>query len=241
MKYRVRHSGNIILQIATSISSKSRGKPTRKNGQTKQFAPNSSLVGQIQGQSSAKWHTLVQNWKRSNHPNPTYMLTINFSRPKLDEHLKMSGKSVSSFKARYIDQLRRIYQRNELPLLAAWVIEVRNLPHIHILIWIPNRRLRLQIIQWLERSFPHDIDETGKKRGKNSGAPAVLTKLSEKKIHKKTGRRGLDGMEDYLAKEIEKNAQRKSGRNIGRIYGQTNELSRVGLDLNVESGGVRHD
>jgi hypothetical protein len=176
-----------------------------------------------------RWRRFIAEWEASSHPNPNRMLTVNFDKEALDAHIKTGG-TISSFKTRLLDHMRRICRRSGHPWLAAWAIEVRNLPHIHILMWIPeDSDLEAQLWRWLGRRFPLPTlcgtERLSMLPRDNSGSPVHMSIIAETESYSKTGRTGLDGVSDYLAKAIEPNSQRRRGRPIGRIVGRTQDLN----------------
>ncbi len=185
-----------------------------------------------------RWRRFIEEWKASDHPNPNRMLTVNFDKEALDAHIKAGG-TISSFKTRLLDHMRRICRRTGHPWLAAWAIEVRNKPHIHILMWLPeDRNLEAKLWRWLGRRFPlptlRGTERILSLPNDNSGSPVHMSIIDESETYSKTGRSGLDGMSDYLAKAIELNSQRRRGRPIGRIVGRTNQLT-------TSTGGYYND
>lgn len=179
--------------------------------------------------SKQRWQRFIEEWKASYHPNPNRMLTVNFDKTKLDDHIRKGG-TLSSFKVRFLDHMRRLCRRTGHPWLAAWVIEVRNKPHIHILMWLPEGSdLETQLWRWLGKRFPLPLMKGMKCEmrlpGDNSGSPVHMSTIDDTQSYFKTGRSGLDGLSDYLAKAIEPNFQRRKGRPIGRIVGRTQDLT----------------
>jgi len=192
-----------------------------------------------------RWRRFIAEWEASSHPNPNRMLTINFDKAELDQHLS-NGGTISSFKIRLMDHMRRVCRRTGCPWLAAWAIEVRNLPHIHILMWIPeDSDLEAQLWRWLARRFPLPTfcrtDQFKWLPDDNSGSPVHMSLIDDMQFYSKTGRSGLDGLTDYLAKAIESNSQRRKGRPIGRIIGQTQELGKIDPERCSKHGGSNHD
>ncbi len=202
------------------------------------------IVGQLEGIPVAKsarkapmrretpeqrWRRFIEEWKASNHPKPNRMLTVNFDKAALDEHIA-GGGTISSFKTEFLDHIRRIYRRTGHPWLAVWAIEVRNTPHIHIVMWIPeDSDFEAQLWRWLRRRFPvptlYGTGNAARLPDDNSGSPVHMSIIDDTQTYSKTGRSGLDGLCDYLAKAIESNSRRRKGRPIGRIVGRTNDLS----------------
>lgn len=229
-----RHSiGNLQ---ASEIARKNPVDTTAANDSSPSVGQFSSVLSSAAGHQSPgrretpeqRWRRFIEEWEASHHPNPNRMLTVNFDKKALDAHIKAGG-TISSFKTRFLDHMRRIYRRTGYPWLAAWAIEVRNKPHIHILMWIPeDSDLEWQLWRWLGRRFPlptlREVDRGVLLPTDNSGSPVHMSIIDETQSYSKTGRTGLNGLTDYLAKAIEPNSQRRKGRPIGRIIGRTQDL-----------------
>jgi hypothetical protein len=152
----------------------------------------------------------VECWRRSNLPLPNLHLTINLPVEEILE-TRFKGKGASSVRRKIFNSIAHLYGRHDLPWLCVWAMESDRGIHVHVLLWAPEgRKFREQLANLLidRLRMPRLAGYTawGLTRRRKSHSPAYFTPIDEKRWFRRTGRHGLDGACDYVAKDVDKNA-----------------------------------
>lgn len=170
---------------------------------------------------------LAEAWQRSGHPMPNWMVTINLPRAEL-EKAQAEGMTVARYSLRYREFLGRELRDANHPVLFMWVLETKNHPHMHLLLWLPDaKRLMEKIIVGVCRLAGVQIPPAKppwffvrrKKR-----RPVDFTPVDPKRPYRGSDRTGFEGLVDYLGKSLEKTAARRRGRKFGKLVGASKLL-----------------
>lgn len=170
-------------------------------------------------------------WKASNLRPPNYFLTINFSKSEKLAPL-LADFPASSIWAQVYRSIDNYYSSHRVLWLCTWTMETRNGRHVHALIRVPRSKgfragLAELLLSKTGMELATSVKPWSQVQWANTNEPVCIERITDTKSFR--GRPGLDGLDWYIAKDIDRNARsRIICRRLGRLVG----ASRTIVDLN---------
>ncbi len=183
----------------------------------------------------------VDVWKSSGIPLPNFHLTTNLPKGMREKYCQKNGKTVAAYYSYLFDAVRRVHCREGVPLFHIWVMEVAGSNiHIHSLLHVPNKEFAVKFMKSLLRQLVPKNDFSSPSIAnrlfmKNSGQPIHGGWINEEVAYNNTGCYGLDGMIEYMKKDICMTSSMHKSHQFGKIVGASQTITNLFGDVQLHS------
>lgn len=187
---------------------------------------------------------LIAAWKESGQQLPTHSITINLI---FDTFMTDGGWPQG--RERLLSELRRAFRKKKIPGHYIWIMERGKFPnffpHLNLLVRLPeDPKFRQWLWRFLVQRFDmvvppgkkpwHVLNQTGK------GNAVCVRVIGAQCMNRKTRRSGMEGVADYLVKEIDRNAFEPGMRaRLGDLVGASQEVTKLRTAANFQRPRLR--